>query len=76
MIDQTAALTLDAQQVKDIRRALLIGLTCFGQVEEVSNFWDVRAICGETAPEGAVPLHPTGSPDVPSIFADALMNLD
>lgn len=64
--------TLSAAQLAAIRKALMIGLMCYGELEEKINAAELAEISGTPWPEGAKPLHPTGSADVASTFADAL----
>ena len=67
-----SASTLDADAIRVIRRALLIGLTCYGEIEECSNAQGIYEMGGKKLPDGVKVLHPTGTCDVPSTFADAL----
>lgn len=69
-------ITLDADEVKAIRRALLIGLTSYGEIERLCNQAGIQELCGTPLPEEARPLHPTGSADTVGVFADALVYLD
>lgn len=72
MSTNTKAVQLDQSQLREIRRALIIGLACFGDVEERINASELAAAGGAPWPEQANPTHPTGSSDVPSLFATAL----
>lgn len=64
--------SFDADALRTIRKALLIGLTCYGEIEERSNAQELAEIGGESCPEGLRILHPTGTCDVVSTFAAAL----
>ena len=63
-------LTLDEDGIVAIRRALLIGLDCFGEVE--------RLIDITSLPENQAfrPLHPTGNNNTISHFVEALSYLE
>lgn len=50
-----------------IRRALLIGLECFGEIERIHN-----SIGFESIPKNLRPLHPTGAAGTIGVFASAL----
>lgn len=65
-------ITLDADALRTIHKALLIGLTCYGEIEERSNAQEVADVVGKPCTEGARILHPTGTADVVSTFASAL----
>ena len=69
-------ITLDLDQVADIREALLIGLTSFGSIEEKVNACEAAERSGEPWPQEARPVHPTGCCDTVSRFATALSFLD
>lgn len=67
---KTDGLVFDQEQVKRIRQALLIGLASYGELERVINWSDTQKELGcET---DLKPLHPTGSADTVSLFAEAL----
>lgn len=68
--------TLDHDQVKEIRHALLIGLTCFGEIERLVNAREIREMGGDKVPEDLRALHPTGSADTTSLFAAALRDFE
>ena len=60
----------DRDQIERIRYALLIGLASYGELERVINWADTQKVLGcET---DLKPLHPTGSADTVSVFAEAL----
>jgi hypothetical protein len=67
---------LTPEMASAIRRALAIGLTCFGQIEQAHDMAALMMIAGDSVPPGLVPRHPTGSSDVASTFAEALSYLD
>jgi hypothetical protein len=68
-------ITINAECVGIIREALLIGLTSFGAIEEATNACEAAELCGRPWPEEARPIHPTGTSDTASRFADALLTL-
>lgn len=61
---------------KAIRRALHIGLHCFGEVERISDYCDSLRRFGEPCNEQLEPVHPTGASDTVGMFANALRLLD
>lgn len=64
---------LEPEEIRDIREALLIGPSSFGEIEKLGNAYRIHVeIAGESIPDDLCPLHPTGSADTVSIFADAL----
>ncbi len=65
-------ITLDCEAVAAIRRALLIGLSSFGEIERIDNQCELIKISGEEVPEGLKPIHPTGCCDTVGEFANAL----
>ena len=68
---------LDADDVGMIRKALLIGLASFGEIERLEDAFDVEVEVGKTPlPDALRPQHPTGSPDAIGEFATALRLLD
>ena len=70
MSESTVNIGTDA--LRAIRDALLIGLTCYGEIEERSNAQELAELGGDACPEGMRILHPTGTCDVVSTFAAAL----
>lgn len=68
---------LDTEEVDAIRNALLIGLSAFGQVEEVRAAFKSFESAGHdmTNLRGLCPRYPSGSSDVVSQFANALQML-
>ena len=69
-------LTLSLDAAVAIRRALLVGLSSLGIIQEAENACEMAALCGHPWPLEARPVHPTGCADTVSEFADALMYLD
>ena len=63
---------LDAEACAAIRKALLIGLTCYGEIEERLSAQGIHEMGGETLPADVKVVHPTGCCTVPSTFAEAL----
>ena len=63
------------EAVADIRQALLIGLTAYGQFLERDNAYEVASLCNKPWPDEARPVDPWGMADTVSDFAGALMAL-
>jgi hypothetical protein len=76
MSKSSGEITLSAEDVEEIREALLIGLTCLGDVEERCNALDLAESLGVKWPVGAKPMHPTGTANCVSKFATALTLLN
>ncbi|TAN01980.1 MAG: hypothetical protein EPN40_01920 [Rhodanobacteraceae bacterium] len=76
MSTQREAITLDADCVDGIRDALLLGLSCLGEIEELCNAHEIAEKFGGEWPEGAIPKHPTGTADCVGRFANALRLLN
>ena len=62
--------------IRAIRRALLIGLDSFGEVERVASEFHGYEKMGMTPADGLLPIHPTGSPCTIGEFAAALRELE
>lgn len=69
-------INLDAEQVKAIRSALIIGLSSFGEIERLCNQADIHESYEAPLPEGLKPIHPTGCVDTVGVFANALAYLN
>ena len=69
-------ITLSKEEVAWIREALIIGLACYGEVEKMLDAQELRESLGAEWPGYLDVRHPTGSCDVVSKFADALMLTD
>lgn len=70
-------LTFTREQISWIREALLIGLTCLGEVEKVLSIKQVAMSAGCEWADGLDIRHPTGSGgDAVSAFATALVTID
>lgn len=65
-------LTLDPEHVECVRKALVIGLTCYGEIEKVIGHSELLKLQGRPLDPNAIPAHPTGSDDVVGTFATAL----
>ncbi|MCB2263601.1 MAG: hypothetical protein LGR52_11820 [Candidatus Thiosymbion ectosymbiont of Robbea hypermnestra] len=76
MADCDSTRTFNAETIVRIRDALLIGLTAFGEIERLSNAQEVRARIGKKTKKDLRAIHPTGTSDVVSRFADALRAVD
>lgn len=69
-------ITLNKNQVAIVRRALRIGLTCYGEIEQRRDAMTLyEAIEKEKLPNTLRVLHPTGTSGVVSDFAAALSYL-
>ncbi|MCB2264116.1 MAG: hypothetical protein LGR52_14445 [Candidatus Thiosymbion ectosymbiont of Robbea hypermnestra] len=68
--------TFNEETMVRIRDALLIGLTAFGEIERLSNAQEVWARIGKKTKKDLRAVHPTGTSDVVSRFADALRAVD
>jgi len=66
---------LNNDQATIIRRALRIGLTCFGEIEQRRNAIALYEVTGKKLPDDLRVLHPTGTSNVVSDFAAALSYL-
>ena len=65
-----------AEAINSIRSALLIGLASYGEIERLSDQAGIITACGKELPDGMRPIHPTGSADTVSNFAEALSLLE
>ena len=52
---------VDPQVVREIRRALLIGLQSFGEIERLDDAQDIFELGGKKIPERLRVIHPTGN---------------
>lgn len=64
------------EDVAEVRRALLIGLEAFGEIERLTDVAEGLNRTGSALPRSMHPLHPTGSPDTVARFATALRLLE
>lgn len=69
-------LVLGETEIKAIRRALLIGLDSYGEIERLENEADLRKILGKPDLGDLNPRHPTCSAETVSEFAAALRYLE
>lgn len=70
------SMTYAQEAMKTIREALHIGLECYGEVERVTDVYDLHATHGGDIPKSLRPLHPTGTNDTVGRFAAALRELE
>lgn len=63
---------IDIDDLCDIRKALIIGLTSYEEIEHLRNVCQIRELAGAEIPEGMHPLDPTGDANTVSHFATAL----
>ena len=73
---EDGSIVLDHEQVRAIRRALLVGLSAYGECERLDNLFLIAKMAERPLPDEHSPLHPTGSADTVSEFATALRYLD
>jgi hypothetical protein len=77
--DAAAASTLEQADRTDvlrtIRRALLVGLACFGEIERLNDHAVIADQMG-LLPDGMMPIHPSGSSETIGEFANALRELE
>ncbi len=76
MTKQCIDLDLDMDQIATIRKALVIGLASYGEIERLCNLHELAKFGSAPFPDSTVPIHPTGSADVASTFATALAFLE
>lgn len=72
---------LEADQLSTIRRALLVGLSSYGEIERLSNAQEIlgkrgKETLGDETWDLLAVQHPTGACDTISEFADALRAID
>lgn len=68
---------IDLETCQAIRKALIIGLSSFGEIERVRNAYSIHTdVAGDAIPDDLRPVHPTGTADTVGHFADALAALD
>lgn len=68
--------TIDLDALRSIRKALIVGLASFGEIERLQNAFEIQAVRGEEIPEDMHPIHPTGNCDTVGEFANALAFVD
>ena len=68
--------TLSFSQIAAIRRALLIGLDSYGEIERLSNHVQLMNLGKEEIPDELRPIHPTGCSDTIGEFATALRHIE
>lgn len=64
------------ESLEKIREMLLVGLTSYGEIERLKNAQETHKVCGGELEEDLQVIHPTGSADTVSDFAEALINVD
>lgn len=68
---------IDLETCRLIRKALMIGLSSFGEIERLGNAYSIHVgIANEEVPDDLRPMHPTGAADTVGDFADALAAVD
>lgn len=77
---QDAAVLLEMEQVERIRHAMLVGLAAFGEIERLQSAQFVAEQIGGDVPadiqQQLKVVHPTGSSETVSDFADALREIE
>ena len=68
--------TLEVDELRAIRHALHIGLDSYGEIERLTNTFEVAELTGLHPNTDLKPIHPTGAPDTVSTFAAALRYVD
>ena len=68
--------SLDVEAVAAIRRALVVGLQSYGEIERIASCMEIAKQSGPGIPDDCVPIHPTGQNDTIGLFADALQYLN
>lgn len=77
MADSTLTQRRDfLSELRAIRQALHIGLESFGEIERVTNEFDLRRTFDSGLAKELRPVHPTGAADTIGQFAAALRLLD
>jgi hypothetical protein len=64
------------ESLEKIRDMLLIGLASYGEIERLENAQKLEKLCETKIPEDLRVIHPTGSADTVSDFAEALRQVD
>lgn len=68
---------IDLETCRAIRKALIIGLSSFGEIERLDNAYSIHTeTAGEAIPDDLHPMHPTGAADTVGHFATALAYVD
>ena len=68
--------SLVCEMLEKIRDVLLIGLTSYGEIERLSDAEEKEKMCRNEIPDGLRVIHPTGTADTVSDFAEALSSVD
>ena len=69
---EEGGVVLGKEEAQWVRKALVLGLTCYGEIEIAINAAALGEHDGAKLPAGVKPRHPTGSSDVAADFASAL----
>jgi len=68
---------IDLEACRAIRKALIIGLSSFGEIERLTSAYSIHTeIAGKAIPDDLHPLHSTGCADTVGHFAEALSAVD
>ncbi len=67
---------IDLESCRAIRKALLVGLHSFGEIERLDDTWQRHEISNKELSRELRPIHPTGNAETVGYFADALSAID
>lgn len=67
---------IDLETCLAIRKALIIGLSSFGEIERLDDTWQRHEISNKKLSRELRPIHPTGAADTVGHFAEALAAVD
>ena len=70
--DAKDVLELDLDSAALVARMLVVGLSCYGELERLRNEFGILSLSGPL-PRSLAPIDPTGDPTTISNFADALV---
>lgn len=68
--------SFDLADYEAIHEPLLVGLASYGEIERLANAQGIAELAGQSIPPGLRVIHPTGSADTVSAFAEALRTLN
>lgn len=67
---------LNDEEVTMVRRALLIGLGSYGEIQRLRNAVELCKMAGESVPREMHPIDPTGSAHTICEFSEALRAME
>jgi len=68
-------ITLEQEARESVLRALLIGLSAFGELEKLRNVWEMQRIGNRDLPDDLRPIDVSGSADEVANFAEAIRSI-